>query len=107
MINEKAIERGIKKLTMNALPYKDLNLERINEKLFMLPLRRISIKTVVYLFFVILNLILYITAFFTELSWLYVISFFFSVAIILSWFTIWSKNIVKALFKSRKIGPKI
>jgi hypothetical protein len=100
------LQEEIKERTMNALPYKDLNLERINEELFMLPLKRISIKGIFYLFLLIVNMLVYISAFMTNTSWLFVIGIFLSVGIVLSWFILWSKYSESGLFKSSKIGPK-
>jgi hypothetical protein len=105
-INLIDLQEEIKKLTMNALPYKDLNLERINEKLFMLPLKKISIKGIISIFLIILNLLLYILAFMTDTSWLYVIGIFFSGGIMLTWFIFWSKYSERSLFKVSKTGPK-
>jgi len=101
------LQEEIKKLTMNALPYKDLDLERENEKMFKLPLKKISLQNIVYFIMIFLNLILYISAFVFSMTWLYVIGGFLSIGIFLSWFAPWSRNTEEILATSKKIGPKI
>jgi len=101
------LQEEIKKLTMNALPYKDLDFERENEKMFMLPLKKISLQNIIYIILTFLNLTLFISAFVFNISWLYVIGIFFSIGIFISWFAPWSRNTEKTLATSKKIGPKI
>jgi hypothetical protein len=101
------LKEDIKKLTLNALPYKELNLEREQEKTFMLPIKKISYKTIISIMVLLSNLLIYSFAYAFIIEWLYVIGFFLSVGIILSYFFIWSRNIEKTLPNSRKIGPKV
>lgn len=101
------LKEEIKKMTMNALPYKDLDLEREQEQTFMLPFERISSKTMIYLALILINIIIYASAFLFSIGWLYVVGIFFSISIFLSWFTPWSRNTEKTLANSRKVGPKI
>ena len=101
------LKEEIKKMTLNALPYKELNLEREQEKTFMLPIENISVKTIIYIILIIANLIVFLSAFVFAIGWLYVIGVFITIGIFLSWFTPWSRNTEKTLANSRKIGPKI
>ena len=105
-IGIKDLQHEIKKLTMNALPYKDLNLEREQEKTFMLPLKAISIKTILYLCMIACNIFIYLTAFLFAVNWLYIIGIFMSIGLFLMWFVPWSKNNDKPLNSSKKVGPK-
>ena len=104
-IREKQEE--IKKMTLNALPYKDLNEERMNEELFSNPIKRISKKLWVYIIAIIINIIIYIIAFAFQQSWFYALGFLISAIIFLSYYIPWSRNTEKTLATSKKVGPKV
>lgn len=100
-------QEEIKKLTLNSLPYKDLNQERINEELFSNPLKRISKKLWMYIIAIIINVIIYFIAFAFNQSWFYALGFLTSAIIFLSYYLPWSRNTEKTLATSKKVGPKI
>jgi len=88
-------QEEIKKLTLNSLPYKDLNQERINEELFSNPLKRISKKLWMYIIAIIINVIIYFIAFAFNQSWFYALGFLTSAIIFLSYYLPWSRNTEK------------
>ena len=101
------LQEEIKKLTLNALPYKELDDERINEKMFSIPIHRISKTNLIYLIALIGNIMVYLVGLIMNASWLYVVGFFISSGIFLSWYAPWSRKTEKTLATSKKTGPKI
>jgi hypothetical protein len=101
------MQEEIKKITMNSLPYKDLNEERINERTFMVSLPKISKKAFMYICASVFNIIVYLCGLLLSQSWFFAGGFLISAVIFLSLYVPWSRKTEKTLATSKKIGPKI
>jgi len=103
----KDLQEEIMKLTMNALPYKDLDGEREQEKLFMEPINKMSLKTLAYIGLILANILIFLSGYLFDMPWLYVVGIFASFGSILYWYAPWSKRMERTLPLSKKVGPKI
>ena len=101
------MQEEIKKITMNSLPYKELNEERIHERMFMITIPKISKKLMIYICASLINVIVYILSFLLDQSWFIAAGFLISAIIFLSLFVPWSRKTEKTLATSKKIGPKV
>ncbi len=82
--NIRRLQDNIKEATFNALPYKDLDGEKIREETFFVKRKRISGKMIAYTSGVIANLVIYLTGHFQDNEAYYVLGIIVSAGIVLA-----------------------
>lgn len=103
----RGMQEAIKKETFNALPYKDLEQERIDEKSFSGSRRKLSLRSKLFIAGVITNVSIYVGGYLLNNFNIIGIGGLFSLIFGGAAYFAWINNDPKTIKSHKKVGPKV